>query len=87
MSSLQLVLYLVCQVPLANKHLVANLNDIQFVQYSLPMFTDENLARPNVKSTTKSAKREPDEVAEKLKDTEINKSIIALNNYRLIMYV
>ena len=70
---------------LANRRLVANLNDIQFVEYSLSMFTDENLGRPNVKSGTKSAKKDPDEVAEKIKESEISKSIIALNNYRLIM--
>ena len=47
------------------------------------MFTDENLQRPNVKSSTKSANKDKDEVA--IKETEVSRLIIALNNYRVIM--
>ena len=46
------------------------------------MFSDSNLARPKVKFSTKSNKRDPDEVA--TRETNINQALIALNNYRLI---
>ena len=46
------------------------------------MFSDANLARPKVKFSTKSNKRDPDEVA--TRETNIAQALIALNNYRLI---
>ena len=65
----------------ANRKLVANLHYMDFKEFSLSMFSDENLARPNVRFSNKSAKREPDEVA--TKETDVLRAVIALNNYRV----
>ena len=46
------------------------------------MFSDENLARPNVKFSSKTAKRDSEEVA--VKETDIYRVLIALNSYRII---
>ena len=46
------------------------------------MFSDANLAKPKVKFSHKSNKRDPDEVA--TRETDLVQAILALNNYRMI---
>ena len=67
----------------ANKKLVANLHYVDFKDFSLSMFSDENLARANVRFSSKSSKREPEEVANK--ETSVMRALVALNNYRVII--
>ena len=55
---------------------------ISFLEFSLSMFTDDNIKRPNVKFSTKGAKKDADEVANR--EPDILKLVIALNNFRMV---
>ena len=66
----------------ANKRLLANMHKMTFTNMSLLHFTDENLARPNVKFTAKKSGMEDDEIA--TKESRVPVLLKALNNYRVI---
>ena len=66
----------------ANKRLLANMHKKTFTNMSLLHFTDENLARPNVKFTAKKSGMEEDEIA--TKESRVPVLLKALNNYRVI---
>ena len=66
----------------SNKKLLANMHDLTFTNLSLLHFTDENLARSNVKFSSKKPGADDEEVAKK--ESRMPVLLKALNNYRII---
>ena len=69
-------------ITVSNKKLLANMHDLTFTNLSLLHFTDENLARSNVKFSSKKPGADDEEVAKK--ESRMPVLLKALNNYRII---